>query len=145
MSIYICQPSLNNLSKPGYWAGYSVQQTRDGGYIIAGVTESFGAGEQEAWLIKTDAHGNEDWNKTFGGPRDDWARSVQQTTDSGYIIAGSTYSHNAAHLSQMVWLIKTDADGNKIWDRIFGGPLDDWGNSVQQTNDGVKVVTVLSG
>ncbi len=121
--------------------GYSVQQTKDGGYIIVGSTESFGAGSSDAWLIKTDANGKEIWNRTFGGARADWGRSIQLTNDGGYIIAGSKYSYNVAHLSQMVWLIKTDAIGNEIWDRVFGGPHDDWGNSVRLTNDGGYSIT----
>ncbi len=121
--------------------GYSVQQTSDGEYIIAGSTESFGAGGEDAWLIKADADGNEVWNKTFGGSRSDWARSAQQTSDGGYIATGSMYSYNAAHLSQMVWLIKTDANGNEVWNKIFGGPRDDWGNFVQQTSDSGYIIT----
>jgi hypothetical protein len=120
--------------------GYSVQQSVDGGYIIAGSTESFGSGGKDLWLIETDDKGKEIWNKTFGGSSDDWGHSVQQTNDGGYIIAGSMYSYNRAHLSQMVWLIKTDANGNEVWNKIFGGPRDDWGYSVQQTNDGGYII-----
>ncbi len=69
---------------------YSIQQTSDGGYIVAGYTESFGAGDCDAWVIKLDANGNVQWQKTYGGRSDDEAYSIQQTSDGGYIVAGDT-------------------------------------------------------
>jgi hypothetical protein len=113
---------------------YSVQQTKDGGYILAGETRSYGAGNADAWLIKTDANGIEEWNKTFGGSGDDQAYSVQQTSDGGYILAGSTRSFGSG--SRDAWLIKTDANGIEQWNKTFGGSGDDQANSVQQTKDG---------
>jgi len=117
----------------GYDYGSCVQQTTDGGYIIAGTTDSFGAGKKDFWLIKTDGNGNKVWDKTYGGKDIDEAYFVQQTSDKGYIIAGTTRSFGAGNGD--AWLVKIDADGNKIWDRTFGRKYGDFVYSIQQTSD----------
>jgi hypothetical protein len=118
--------------------GNSVQQTQDGGYIVAGFTGSYGAGFSDVWLVKTDASGDVVWTKTFGGVQEDNGYSVRQTADGGYIIAGYTESRGAGDYD--VRLIKTDANGDTVWTRTFGGEGLDWGYSVRQTQDGGYIV-----
>jgi hypothetical protein len=116
----------------------SVQQTYEGGYIVVGTTNSLGAGMTDIWLLRVDERGERVWDKTFGGSADDRGRSVRQTYDGTFVIAGSTNSKGAG--GSDAWLIKTDLDGNVIWDRTFGGPGSDDAVAVRQTFDGGFVV-----
>ena len=113
--------------------GKSVQQTTDEGYIIAGYTLSFGAGDKDVYLIKTDSMGNILWSKTYGGLNIDIGYSVKQTIDLGYIIVGETQSYGIGNKD--IYLIKTDTNGDTLWTRTYGGSSDDIAYSIQQTSD----------
>jgi hypothetical protein len=114
---------------------YSVQQTKDGGFILAGMinpwTGPTTAGATDAWLLKTDGLGNKEWSKTFDETTFEWIYSVQQTNDDGFILAGVTNVTNSD-----AWLIKTDSIGNEEWSKTFGETGDTLAYSVQQTKDG---------
>ncbi len=127
----------------GDWAN-SVRQTSDGGYILAGPTTSFGVGSADAFLIKTDAYGNVQWAKTYGTLTLDEFTSVQQTSDGGYIAAGYTDFCNTGLPD--IFLIKTDANGNLQWAKIYCGPYGygDVANSVQQTSDGGYILAGIT-
>jgi hypothetical protein len=119
---------------------YSVKQTNDGGYILAGRTRSFGGGTSDKiWLIKTDGNGVQQWDKLFyGGVGWSWGRDVEQTTDGGYIISGYT---GGLGFQEDVWLIKTDSQGNTLWDKTYTAAGYSHSYSVQQTTDGGYIMT----
>jgi len=116
----------------------SVQETSDGGYMVAGRTHSFGAGNVDVYLIKTGAQGETLWTRTYGGPGYDWCHSAQQTADGGYIATGGTAV--GAPEPHDVYLTRTDARGDTLWTRTYGGPDNEQGYSVQQTSDGGYII-----
>lgn len=117
---------------------YSVQQTLDGGYVLAGYSQAT-TGFYDVYLVKTDANGDSAWTKTYGGVSFDFGLSVQETSDNGFIIAGSSLSFGP--FPENVYLIKTDAAGDILWSKTIGGSNSEIGYSVKQTTDGGYIVT----
>ncbi|HEX7319007.1 MAG TPA: hypothetical protein VF399_01465 [bacterium] len=111
----------------------AVIQTFDGGYVAGGRTLSFGT-DYDVWLIKTDAQGDTQWTKTIGGSGYDMCRGLYQTSDSGFILTGTTNSYGADSFD--IYLIRTDKNGDALWTKTFGGPLNENGYTVTQTIDG---------
>jgi hypothetical protein len=119
-------------------AAASVQQTLDGGYVVAGHTESFGASVADFYLVKTDSQGDTLWTRTYGTINGDYAKSVQQTVDGGYIVAGTTYLLGMSDYD--IYLVKTNSQGDTQWTRTYGGTDWDVIYSIQQTLDGEYVM-----
>lgn len=118
----------------------AVAQTSDGGYIVAGYTYSAGAGGSDWVILKLDADGNFEWQKTYGGAYYDSANSVKQTSDGGYIIAGSVY---AAEYKDDIALLKLDSSGNIQWSKRYGdgGVGRESGYAVKETTDGGYIIS----
>jgi hypothetical protein len=104
----------------------SFSETSDGGYIITGLTQSYGSGNTDLWLLRTDSNGIELWNRTLKGQGQDRGFSVVESKDGGFIIAGSEAPEESNGGFEGIWLIKTDSNGNKIWDKAFAGRPSDW-------------------
>ncbi|MCE3280517.1 MAG: hypothetical protein K0S44_2708 [Bacteroidetes bacterium] len=117
---------------------YSVKETSDSGLVIAGYTNSVGFGGYDMFLVRTNKMGDTIWTKTFGGSNWDFAYSAQQTTDGGFIIAGSTYSYGEGNSD--MYLVKTNSNGDTTWTKTFGGSNDDEAKSVKQTSDGGYII-----
>ena len=118
--------------------GFSVQQTQDHGYIVAGYTYSMGLGDPDAYLIRTNSQGIAIWERTYGGLDGDRAYSVDRTSDGGYVMVGDTWSFGAGRSD--VYLVKTDSLGDTLWTRTFGGIEHDYGRTVRQTLDGGYII-----
>jgi hypothetical protein len=117
--------------------GRSVKQTSDGGYIIAGCTQSYGGGWTDVYLIRTNPGGDTLWTKTFGGSAEEWGEAVRPTSDSGYIVVGECMLGS----NRQIWLIKTNSTGIRTWDKYFGyDDCQEDGNAVQQTSDGGYII-----
>jgi hypothetical protein len=114
------------------WGNF-VTETPDGGFIITGRTKSFGAGSSDIWLIKTDANGNMQWNKTFGGVGFEVGWEIEITSSGDFIILGYTNSSGAGFYD--AWLIATDSFGNHLWNYTYGGSERDYGYSLEITDD----------
>jgi hypothetical protein len=113
---------------------YSIIQSSDGGYIVAGLTYSFGAGDSDIYLVKLDSSGNTVWTKTIGGSNWDVAYSIIQSSDGGYAVAGETYSFGAG--GRDIYLVKIDSSGNVQWTKTIGGSYEDAAISIIQSSDG---------
>ena len=111
---------------------FTVKQTFDGGFVLSGNTHSYSS-SHDFWLVKTDQDGNTIWEKTYGGNQTERCISTIQTSDSGYIMVGTTRSYGSG--GDDIWIVKTDVDGNLIWSNYYGGNNDDAGYSIQGTND----------
>jgi hypothetical protein len=142
---------------------FAIAPTPDGGYVVAGSTESFGAGKGDVWVLKLDGRGNVQWQKTYGGPGGEEARAIAPTSDGGYVVAAWVGQvHGFVHIYEKsfipteeheytippsfgagkgdVWVLKLDGSGNVVWQKTYGGTNEDEAHAIVPTSDGGYVV-----
>jgi PGF-pre-PGF domain-containing protein len=113
----------------------SIIKTLDTGYLIIGNTNSFGAGEFDFWVVKINETGEEEWNKTYGGEKSDYATSIIQASDGGYIVMGNTESYGSGNSD--FWVVKINETGEEEWNKTYGGVNEDGIRAnILQTSDG---------
>lgn len=133
-----------------YDGAYSIASTKDGGYVFAGYTYSNDGdivgnhGNSDAWVVKLDKNGNKEWQSTLGGSASDVASSIVETYDGGYIMAGQTASTEGDvsnnHGSTDAWVVKLDRNGNKQWQKTFGGTSSEGAQSILETTEGDYII-----
>ena len=110
----------------------------DGGYVVAGVTNHTGAGANDIWIFQLNSTGGLEWQKTYGGARNEEPRSIQQTSDGGFIVTGPTNSFGSG--ANDVWVLKLESDGDIEWEKTYGGAKADVSHAIEQTDDGGYIV-----
>jgi hypothetical protein len=134
---------------------YCIRQTLDGGFIVAGTSNSADGNvtgnhlHDDCWVVKLDSLGNIKWEKSYGGSATDVASSILQTSDGGYILAGSTLSNDGDvsgnHGAGDLWIVKLDSIGTISWQKCLGGTNYDNASFAQQTTDGGYIVLGVGG
>ncbi len=122
--------------------GYDITPTASGGFVLVGSTTSYGNGGHDVYLIKVDNFGTLVWSKTFGGAQNDFGNSVRMTSDSGFIICGTTSSYG---LGTDIYVIRTDSLGDSLWTKTFGGPSGESGSAIRQAIDSGYVLIGSTG
>jgi len=123
-----------------YDFAWAIWTATDGGYMMGGGTNTYGSGIFDYWMIKTDANGTEQWNKTFGGTDNELFRGMRQTDDGGYILVGFVFPTDTSE-KVYCWIVKTDADGNKAWDKKIETKHHSAGFGIRQTTDGGYIIS----
>ena len=117
--------------------GWALSPTDDGGFVLAGQTESYGSGDIDGYLIKVDDSGELQWSQTYGGPDEDRLFSIDLCDDGGFILTGTS---GQSSTSRDVYLVRTDAQGELLWESRIGADADDVGHDVRQLVDGTFAV-----
>ncbi|MDY6990868.1 MAG: MopE-related protein, partial [Thermodesulfobacteriota bacterium] len=139
------QKAYGGTGSEGMWRNFSffnhtvcIQETGNHGFVVATYTDSFGAGNDDFWILELSSDGNVNWQKTYGGSGNDIAYSIQRTTDGGYVVLGWTASYGAGDWD--FWVLKLNSDGSVNWQKTYGGSEQDHADSIQETTDGGYVL-----
>lgn len=158
LTLYAQAPTIQwqkNLGGSEFEYAQEIQKTTDGGYIMIGFSNSTdndvsgNHGGEDCWVVKLNASGSIEWQKSLGGSSDDRGSSIKQTADGGYIIAGSTSSVDGDVTENKgmndYWIVKLNSSGNIQWQKTYGSSMEDRGLSVAQTTDGGYIVAGTAG
>ncbi len=128
----------------GLDSGNSILETSDGGYMVAGSSTSYEGGNQDILLVRIDSSGNVLWAKTYGGVYSEDIYSLIQTSDGGFAIAGDTNSVSYGGLNYDFLILRLDASGHLLWNKVYGGSYIDYAYSITETTDGHFLVAGIT-